>query len=206
MIMNRQRGFTLIEVMMAMAVFAIGFVGLASIEAIAAQSGVAAEHENEASALAQELASQLSQLSYGDTKLADTTTANDSAYIAPGYKLNALGAAADHCGSATTTVPSTWVTCSQTDTLTTLGITSAVDLQDPVTGNTRYWLVWDVEDAALRRIGGVPDLPPNPDGGSPLTSDGKIIVARVLYRDEVFGTMKSASAVVINNNPAIYGL
>ncbi|MBS2026268.1 MAG: prepilin-type N-terminal cleavage/methylation domain-containing protein [Deltaproteobacteria bacterium] len=202
--MNRQRGFTLIEVMMAMAIFAVGFIGLASIEAVAYQSGVAAEHENEASALAQELANQLSLLPYTDSRLQDTTTANDSAYIVPGYKLNALGAAADHCGAAVSPFPTGWVTCSSTDTLP--AITSSADLCDPGMGVTRYYLVWDVEDAALRRVGGVPDLPPNPDGGAPLTSDGKIIVARVLYRDEIFSTMKSASAVVINNNPAIYGL
>ena len=63
---NNQNGFTLIEVMTAIAIFAIGILGVAKMQLLAIEGNSNANNSTKASTLAQEKAEKLMMLDYDD--------------------------------------------------------------------------------------------------------------------------------------------
>lgn len=192
-------GFTLLEVMVAMVIFAIGFLGLAQLQVVASRSGQAARRTTEATALAEEIASRLAVLPWTDNALKDLTTVNDTAFTISGnittntattVDLEAVGATADHCID---TLPAGWVACAEN--LAAPGGLPGMILPSSVIDqpgeSARYYVAWDVQDINIKG-----DLAAN-------NYDSKIVVARVLWKDPALGGMRSASSTVIVANPTI---
>jgi len=69
---NNQNGFTLIEVMTAMAIFAIGILGVAKMQLLAIEGNSNARGLTEASNLAQNKMEELISLAYDDPDLVDS--------------------------------------------------------------------------------------------------------------------------------------
>ena len=68
-----EKGFTLIEVLVAMVVFSVALLGLEKMHLTAIQVNTIANRLTQASTLAQDKAEQLLAMSYDDPLLADTT-------------------------------------------------------------------------------------------------------------------------------------
>src|SRR5436309_436775 len=76
--MQTNKGFTLIEVLIAMTVFSVAILGLGRLQVVASQVNSAAGRLTRATALAQDKAEQLLALPYGDALLADLTPVGQS--------------------------------------------------------------------------------------------------------------------------------
>ena len=84
------RGTTIIEAMIAMAVMLLGFLGLASLQVVAARSNQFSKKMNQATALATDLADNLKSWNYNDTRLtplAGLVTSVDAAAIKDKWEL-----------------------------------------------------------------------------------------------------------------------
>ena len=68
-----EKGFTLIEVLVAMAVFSVALLGLARMQIAAIQVNTIASRLTQGTTLAQDRAERLMALPYNDPTLADTT-------------------------------------------------------------------------------------------------------------------------------------
>ena len=68
-IKENQNGFTLIEVLIAMTVFAIGILGVAAMQLGAIKGNSYSSHLTEATTLAQDKMEELMMLDYNDSKL-----------------------------------------------------------------------------------------------------------------------------------------
>ena len=71
----RRGGFTLLEVAIALGVFAIGMLGLAAMQLHALRSGSSGRHATQAASIAQSQMEQLQRLRWTDPDLADTAGA-----------------------------------------------------------------------------------------------------------------------------------
>lgn len=69
-----ERGFTLIEGMIALVVLLIGLLGLAGLQVVAVRANHFSKRMSEASALALDLAEQINNWNYGDTRLTPLAT------------------------------------------------------------------------------------------------------------------------------------
>src|SRR5262245_5532251 len=69
-----EKGFTLIEVLVAIVVLSVGLLGLERVHIAAIQANTIARRLTQATTLAQDRAEQLLALSYNDAALADTTS------------------------------------------------------------------------------------------------------------------------------------
>jgi type IV pilus assembly protein PilV len=79
-------GFTLLEVAIALGVFAIGMLGLAAMQLHAMRSGSSGRHATQAAAIAQSQMEQLQRLRCTDADLADTA----GAFTAPITQANTV--------------------------------------------------------------------------------------------------------------------
>jgi type IV pilus assembly protein PilV len=84
-------GFTLIEIAIALGVFAVGMLGLAAMQLQAMHSGSSGRHATQAAAIAQSQMEQLQRLRWTDPDLADTA----GAFTAPVTRTNTVQADAD---------------------------------------------------------------------------------------------------------------
>lgn len=135
------RGLTLVEAMIAMVVMLIAAVGMLGLHVQGQRMNSNALHILRATAIAQDLANQMSLWPYGDPRLANANTTNDAVIGDPGFAFEAVGAPpADH-GEADLTLGGTvWN-----------GIPGA-DLA--AAGYERYWNVSYVDDS---NGNGIPD-------------------------------------------------
>lgn len=124
----KARGLTLIEAMAAMGVMLIGGLGLLSLNAQGQKMNGDALRTTRATAIAQDLLSQISLWDYADARLANANTANDADLGDSQFAFEQAGAPpADHGEADLALGGAAW-----------LGIPSA-DLQG--TGYERYWNV-----------------------------------------------------------------
>jgi prepilin-type N-terminal cleavage/methylation domain-containing protein len=197
----RTRGFTLIEVMMAFAMLAIGIVGLMQLEVIAARSGHSSTRVEEGSQIATNLSTALQALPYSvnsSTLLSDFDTSNDSAQKATSYNLDAPTATIDHCLGAASEWPpdlNPATICGEWDAFSSLPSISKPPGGLADGGQPLYFLGWDVEDADF---GGKYAYPDGGESGS----NGKVVVARVIWRDPAMGNYRSSTAVNVLYNPS----
>jgi Tfp pilus assembly protein PilV len=92
---RHQRGATLLEAMVAMAVLMLGAAGAASLQRQSTFFMADARQASRASAFAQDLVAQIELWEYTDARLANTTTAND-ANPTDGLELDVPPVAPDH--------------------------------------------------------------------------------------------------------------
>jgi type IV pilus modification protein PilV len=87
---HNQHGFTIMEILIAMAIFGIGILGVAKMQISAITGNTSARIHSEASAIAQEQIESLMALSYTD--IGDTGAACTIDYVNPvnvnGYEVN----------------------------------------------------------------------------------------------------------------------
>lgn len=131
------RGFTLIESVVAMAIMLVGSLGLLALHGMGVRMNADARVMTRATAIGQDLVSQLQLWSYADPRLANSVTSNDAgqAYADPGATFETDAFVFDHQepeleGQDQTLFP--WN-----------GIPSAA-VQG--LGFTRYWNVAEVDD------------------------------------------------------------
>ena len=79
-------GFTLLEISIALGVFAIGMLGLAAMQLHAMRSGSSGRHATQAAAIAQSEMEQLQRLRWTDPDLADSA----GAFTAPSTQTNTV--------------------------------------------------------------------------------------------------------------------
>lgn len=79
-------GFTLIEITIALGVFAVGMLGLAAMQLHAMRSGSSGRHATQAAVIAQTQMEQLQRLRWTDADLADTA----GAFTAPVTQTNTV--------------------------------------------------------------------------------------------------------------------
>jgi type IV pilus assembly protein PilV len=82
----RRGAFTLLEVSIALGVFALGMLGLAAMQLHAMRSGSSGRHATQAAAIAQSQMEQLQRLRWTDADLADTA----GAFTAPITRTNTV--------------------------------------------------------------------------------------------------------------------
>jgi prepilin-type N-terminal cleavage/methylation domain-containing protein len=89
---HHSRGTTLIEVMIAMVVLAIGLIGLLAANVTASQQNSAASRQNRGTAIARDLLSTVSRWDFNDGRLADIP-GNNAATFTSGRSFTRLSAA-----------------------------------------------------------------------------------------------------------------
>lgn len=94
-----QKGFTLVEVLIAVTVFAVGLLALGQTQLVSLHGNGFARSITEASSLAQSKLEELKILPFTDPDLADTDVLGTSGFGVGG--LNATGANADHTETVT---------------------------------------------------------------------------------------------------------
>lgn len=127
-----QRGTTLIEVVVAMGVLALGATGMMSMYTVTEKLEGDSRHLARANAIAQDLINQIEFWRYDDVRLSNDSTANDGAIGDPAFAFentaSPVGTIADHGENDLTKSGSTW-----------LGL--------PATpGYERYWNVAQLDD------------------------------------------------------------
>lgn len=128
------RGFTLIEVMIALSVLLIGLVGLANLQLIGIGGNQGARAQDQATYLARELAGGLERLAYTDARLTPTGTAGATAPAGFGSQLSD----ASHATA--------W-----DDTKPIVGVTQDASLEKNSDGTPVYqrrWTVWSLQDGS----------------------------------------------------------
>ena len=156
-----QRGFSIIEAMIASIVMLIGLLGLAALQIIGVRSNHFGKHMTQASQLAQDLVESIQRWDYNDARLtpavARSWNAQDSASTAAVDKESDMGrgVAATHTDGSTYTADFTEGTTnsSKTSALAAafctpnppgcpyIGLSGDVD-GDGVLDYQRYWNVW----------------------------------------------------------------
>ena len=92
-----ERGFTLLEPMMAVMVLLVGAVGVLGLHRVGVTVNGDARRMTRATAIAQDLLSQIETWPYDDTRLANKTSANNDADIGDtAYAFEGATAPADH--------------------------------------------------------------------------------------------------------------
>lgn len=92
---GNSRGFTLVEVMVGMAVFMIGMLGITALQISSNKAGAFSANLSEAAALAVAKIEELNRLAYNNANLNDSD--NDGTSInSPNYGLNDEDGNADH--------------------------------------------------------------------------------------------------------------
>lgn len=134
-----QRGATLLEAMIAMAVLMLGAAGAASLQRQSTYFMADARQATRAGAFAQDLVAQVELWDYTDPRLANTSTAND-ATPADGLEFDAPAVAPDHGEADLTLGGTTWT-----------GLPQELLLDN---GMERYWSVSYLDDA---NANGTPD-------------------------------------------------
>lgn len=198
-----ERGFSILEVLVASVVLVIGFLGVANLQYMASRSGQSARRSTQATALAGEVLARLISRPMTDTSLVDQTTTNDT--MASAYDMEAVGAKLDYCvtqingqsipapdsqtdrvGGSNTAFASCQTGGGGGGTVTVNGIATAAEWA-PTTAAANglgvFFIGYNVEDVAMP------------------TGTAKVIVARVLWRDPATGHMRSTSAMGIKNPP-----
>ena len=84
-------GFSLIEVMFALAVLAFGVLGMMSMQVKALHQGKKAKHTSTAAAIARDLYEQVPRMAYSDAALAPTDPSNNGGWAHPGWLADANG-------------------------------------------------------------------------------------------------------------------
>ena len=124
----KPRGLTLIEAMAAMGVMLIGGLGLLSLNAQGQKMNGDALRMTRATAIAQDLASQISLWDYGDARLANASTTNDADVGDAAFAFEQPGAPpADHGEADLTLGGAAWL------------VIPSADVQ--AGGYERYWNV-----------------------------------------------------------------
>lgn len=139
---GRQRGLTLIEAMIAMAVLLIGATGMMAMNGQAVRLNADGRRMTRAVAIAEDMVAQLELWDYTDPRLANTTTANDADYGDSTFAFEgAPGSfAADHAEADLTMGGADW---------------NGLPTADLAAGQfERYWNVAEIDDA---NGNGVPD-------------------------------------------------
>ena len=77
-IINEQKGFTIIEVLVAISILTVGLLAVASMQVSAIRGNHMSDNVTIAVALAEEKMEQLLNLDYGDTDLKDSVTGNNA--------------------------------------------------------------------------------------------------------------------------------
>ena len=108
-----QTGFTLIEVLIAMALFSFGILSVASMQVVAIQVNASSQRLNRASTLVQDKIEELMALPFTHASLNDTTpvgscTSYTETNPGSGYTLGWCVDASDDGDSKTATVTTTW--------------------------------------------------------------------------------------------------
>ncbi len=91
-----ERGFTLIEAMVAMGVMLIGSVGLLGMHGVGVRMNADARVMTRATAIAQDLAAQMQLWSYDDPRLTNGNTTNDANYTDGDFSFEHDGFVYDH--------------------------------------------------------------------------------------------------------------
>lgn len=139
---NGQRGLTLIEAMIAMAVMIVGVTGLVGLSRQGLRLNAEGRRLTSAVGVAQDLAQQIETWEYLDPRLGNTSTANDADYAdaALEFENEAPADAPDHAEADLEKDGTKWLGIPG-DTLTTLGY-------------QRFWNVAEIDD---QNANGVPD-------------------------------------------------
>lgn len=127
-----QRGATLLEAMVAMAVLMVGAAGAASLQRQSAFFMADARQATRASGFGQDLVAQIELWEYDDPRLANTSTANDAAPT-DGLELDVPAVAPDHGEADLTLNGTTWT-----------GLPQQLLIDN---GMERYWSVSYGDDA-----------------------------------------------------------
>jgi type IV pilus modification protein PilV len=158
---SRQRGFSIIEAMIASIVMLVGLLGLAALQVIGVRSNHFGKHMTQASQLAQDLVENIQRWDYNDVRLtpavARSWNAQDSASSAAVDKEWDMGrgASATHTDGSTYTADFTEGTTNASKTAALaaafctpnppgcpyIGLSGDVD-GDGVLDYQRYWNVW----------------------------------------------------------------
>jgi len=119
----KEKGFTLIELMIAITVLGVGILALIQMQVAAINGNSSANYMTTATTLAQDQIEQLNNLSFFDTALADTNTGNNGAL----------------------TNPPNAASFDQTDP-NNLNPVDAIDERGGTTGLRRYRRFWNIAD------------------------------------------------------------
>jgi prepilin-type N-terminal cleavage/methylation domain-containing protein len=184
------RGFSILELMIAMAVIAFGLLAMWRLHVIGITSTAAARRHTIATAVARELVTGLERLSFSDTLLSDNGCIGRGTEAGPPPECAVFGQLVDWNGSIRSGAHE-W-----SDGNRVPGVrldTEMPEKADAAAGYERRWTVWTV-------------LSPAAAVGSPTGT--KLIAASVIWRDPPFGTPREVVlySQVANPNAVIAGM
>lgn len=176
--LHHARGMTLIEVMIAMAILAIGLLAMWQLHVVGITSNAAARRRTAATAIAAELAQGLERLAFTDPLLNPMGTAGPTPPTPFGQLVDPSGTI---LSGATVWSDSTPVPGVRLDT-------QIREMSDPNAQFTRRWTVWSIAQSPGGLVG------------------AKIVAVSVTWIDLPFARPREVVLYNYISNPAIIGL